>query len=84
MRTCPLGHSCNSCLWQVRLRGQNPQTGQEVDDDKCALAWLPILLVENSQQQRQTAAAVESFRNTMVQDNGALGHLMQNLLERPQ
>jgi hypothetical protein len=27
------------------------------------------LLVENSQQQRQTGAAVESFRNEMVQAN---------------
>ena len=29
----------------------------------------PVLLVENSQQQRQTGAAVESFRNEMVNAN---------------
>jgi len=28
-----------------------------------------MLLIENSQQQRQTGAAVESFRNEMVQFN---------------
>jgi len=33
------------------------------------VAWMPILLIENSQQQRQTGAAVESFRNEMVQSN---------------
>jgi hypothetical protein len=30
------------------------------------MAWIPILLVENSQQQRSTSAAVESFRNEMA------------------
>jgi hypothetical protein len=33
------------------------------------MAWLPMLLIENSQQQRQTGAAVESFRNEMVKAN---------------
>ena len=35
----------------------------------CAVVWLPILTIENSQQQRQTGAAVESFRNEMVKAN---------------
>jgi hypothetical protein len=30
---------------------------------------MPILMIENSQQQRQTGAAVESFRNEMVKSN---------------
>jgi hypothetical protein len=30
------------------------------------MAWVPILLVENSAQQRSTAAAVESFRNEVA------------------
>jgi hypothetical protein len=50
----------------------SPQSGQEVDQENCAIAWLPLLLVENSQQQRQTAAAVESFRNEMVEGNNVL------------
>jgi hypothetical protein len=33
------------------------------------MAWLPILMIENSQQQRSTGAAVESFRNEMVKSN---------------
>ena len=33
------------------------------------MAWLPHLLIENSGQQRQTGAAVESFRNEMVKAN---------------
>ena len=30
---------------------------------RCRISWVPTLLIENSQQQRQTGAAVESFRN---------------------
>ena len=51
------------------MRGNNPNTGEEVDEWACSMAWLPILLIENSQQQRSTGAAVESFRNEMVRAN---------------
>ena len=44
----------------------NPNTGEDLDEWGCAVAWLPILMIENSQQQRSTGAAVESFRNEMV------------------
>ena len=54
------------CAWLTQVRGTNPNTGQEVDEWACAMVWLPMLLIENSQQQRQTGAAVESFRNEVV------------------
>ena len=54
------------CSWFMLVRGKNPQTGQDVDEWGCAMTWLPVLLIENSQQQRQTGAAVESFRNEVV------------------
>jgi hypothetical protein len=70
---CPL-HSfepCRQldCAWFTQVRGTNPNTGKEVDEWACAIAWMPILMIENSQQQRQTGAAVESFRNEMVKAN---------------
>ena len=49
--------------WFTQIRGTHPQTGQEIDEWGCAVTWIPTLLIENSQQQRQTGAAVESFRN---------------------
>lgn len=55
------------CAWFTQMRGVNPQTGQEVDNWGCAIAWMPLLLVENSNQQRQTAASVDSMRNEIVQ-----------------
>ena len=72
---CPLNgfKPCKQleCAWFIQLQGKNPQTGQDIDDWGCSIAWLPILTIENSQQQRQTGAAVESFRNEMVKANEA-------------
>ena len=63
---CPLiGEDCLGikCSWFTQIRGTHPQTGQEIDEWGCAVTWIPTLLIENSQQQRQTGAAVESLRN---------------------
>ena len=69
---CPLiGKDCiqMQCSWFTQVRGTNPQTGEEVDEWGCAVSWLPMLLIENSQMQRETGAAVESARNESVRDN---------------
>ena len=63
---CPLiGEDCLGlkCSWFTHVRGNHPRTGADIDELSCAITWMPILLIENSQQQRQTGAAVESFRN---------------------
>jgi hypothetical protein len=57
------------CSWFTQVRGTNPNTGEPVDNWSCAISWLPVLLIENSQQQRQTGSAVESFRNEMTKNN---------------
>ena len=57
------------CAWFMKVVGKNPNTGADVEDWGCSMAWLPILTIENSQMQRQTGAAVESFRNEMVKAN---------------
>jgi hypothetical protein len=54
------------CAWFTRVQGVDTNTGNQVDEFQCAIAWMPMLLIENSGQQRQTGAAVESFRNEMV------------------
>ena len=70
---CPLHNfePCREleCAWFTQIRGHNPNTGAEIDDWGCAISWMPILMIENSQQQRSTGAAVESFRNEMVKNN---------------
>lgn len=57
------------CCWFMQIQGKNPNTGAEINEWGCSMAWLPIMVLENSQQQRQTGAAVESFRNEMVKAN---------------
>lgn len=57
------------CAWFMKVTGSNPNTGDAVDEWGCSMAWLPIMMLENSQQQRQTGAAVESFRNEVVRTN---------------
>lgn len=83
---CPLNgfEPCKQleCAWFTKLAGTNPNTGQQMDEWGCAVAWLPVLLVENSQQQRHTGAAVESFRNEMVRANESISPLLLKQ-ERP-
>ena len=75
--TCPLNSKCEEikdgaihrCAWYTKLAGTNPNTGEQTDEQGCAIAWLPMLMIENSMQQRSTSAAVESFRNEMTNAN---------------
>lgn len=83
---CPLfkkpciEHECN---WYTHVQGMHPQTGQVIDQYGCAVTWVPILAIELSKTQRETGAAVESFRNETlrlhqeslsVQLRGAIPH----------
>jgi len=70
---CPLNNfeSCKQfeCAWFTSVRGKNSNTGEEVDDYGCAIAWLPLLTINSAMQQSQTGSAIESFRNEMVKAN---------------
>jgi hypothetical protein len=57
------------CAWFTKVQGYDINTGKQIDEWNCAVNWLPMLLIENSGQQRSTGAAVESFRNEMVKAN---------------
>lgn len=77
---CPLNEfaPCKQleCAWFTKVAGTNPNTGEPVEEFSCAVSWIPMLLIENSQQQRSTGAAVESFRNEMVKANEASRDLL--------
>ena len=55
------------CAWITQIRGMDPQTGEDVDEWDCAIKWLPFLLIENTKKNIESGAAVESFRNEVVQ-----------------
>lgn len=59
----------HDCPKYVRIHGIHPGSGEDVDRFGCVDAFMPMLLIENSQLQRQTVAAVESFRNEMATAN---------------
>jgi hypothetical protein len=66
---CPLVKSdCleNKCALFTCVRGTDNNTGKEVDEWQCAIAWLPMLLINAANESRKTCAATESFRNEMV------------------
>jgi hypothetical protein len=69
----------HGCRFYVQVQGAHPQTGEQLNRWDCAIAWLPILLIENSQQQRHTGSAVESFRNEVIVANA---QRMNALIER--
>lgn len=59
----------HECPKFVKISGVNPNDGAPVDKFGCVDSFIPMLLIENSQQQRQTGAAIESFRNEIVEAN---------------
>ena len=76
---CPLGATCETvrvdavgtqyiarCPWYTCVRGRDNNTGDEVDEWRCAIAWLPMLTINTANESRQGAAATESFRNEMT------------------
>ena len=65
------------CRFWVHVQGKNPQTGETVSNGDCAFCWTPVLLIENSKVNRETGAAIESFRNEMVKSNESTNALLE-------
>ena len=82
--TCPLGHECEKavdgavhrCAWYVEIVGIHPQTGEDIREWSCSMAWMPVLLVENARTNRGQTAAIESFRNETVKGNEQFADLI--------
>ena len=68
----------HDCIKWTQVQGKHPQSGKDISEWDCSDKWQVLLLIENSQQQRGTQKAVESFRNEMVKQNSdfnlALSH----------
>lgn len=73
----PMEEVCHKCPMWTQLRGLDPQTGEPIPDEwNCAIGHMPKLLIENSQQSRQTGASVDKtateifkFHKSMVDMN---------------
>jgi hypothetical protein len=76
----PMKQVCHTCEWWVHLRGKHPQGEEIVDAWGCAIAWLPCLMVENSQMQRQTAASVDKVATVMDQASSSATAMRAELI----
>jgi hypothetical protein len=63
---CFVGVTKHNCQKWTHVVGKHPQSQEHINRYGCADSFLPILMIENSQMQRQTGAAIESFRNDLV------------------
>src|SRR5210317_432563 len=68
---CPLHRKdvskvCHKCAWYTLVRGKDPQTGEDVDEWRCAIAWMPMVGIETNKNIRGTQSATESIRNDIV------------------
>jgi hypothetical protein len=85
---CPLNgfEPCKlwDCSWFIEVKGKHPQTGTDMNEWGCAMAWMPVMMIENSRQQHSTAVAVESFRNEMVKANDASQRVLLAAANIPQ
>lgn len=66
-----------ACEMWTFVKGKDPQGG-EINQGGCAVAWVPILLIENANVARGVAASVQTLRN----ENVTIGqHITGALLE---
>jgi hypothetical protein len=72
------------CRFWIHVQGKNPQTGETVSNGDCAMAWMPVLLIENSKVNRETGAAVESMRNESVTTGAQLTQALMQVANKKQ
>ena len=87
---CPLGSKCEEirdnvlyrCAWFVKLVGKDPQSTKEIDEWRCAIAWLPLMQVEVAQTNRASAEAVVSMRDETVKRQDLFNGLIAEGVKR--
>lgn len=83
---CPLWKApCkeHACRWWIQVQGKNPQSEELINRWDCAISWLPLLLIENSQQQRATHREINVLRNEVVASNAdARNHLIESFSQQ--
>ena len=82
---CPLGSTCETikdgkivrCAWLVALAGVDPQTGERLEDaHRCAMAWMPLLLIENANTNRGQTDALCSMRDEQIQSANITNNIL--------
>jgi hypothetical protein len=53
----------STCRWWTHVAGKDPQSEKVIDHFDCAVAWVPVVVLEASQMTRQGTATMQEFRN---------------------
>ena len=72
--TCPLGHTCEQCLWRVKVTKEHIQTGEVDVFHNCAIVVIAEQAGEQAKQIYSLGAAVESQRNVSMDAASLLAH----------
>jgi hypothetical protein len=86
---CPLGAVCEEvkkdgkiyrCPWYTKLQGKDPLSDKIFDEWKCAIAWLPIIMLENAQTNRGQTEVLSAMREeSLNRQNAAISAIMKGL-----
>jgi len=60
------------CRWWQHVQGKDPQSEKFIDQWDCAVAWMPTIGLEGSQQSRQCGASVDKVANQVVEVKSAI------------
>ena len=63
-------------MWYTKLVGDDPNTGELIEDWSCAISWMPTLQIEMSRTNRGQTEALESFRNETVKGQSTFNELI--------
>lgn len=72
----------HDCMLYTNISWINPQTGLGEDKYACALALIPIMLVENARKTGGVQAAVETARNDICTRQDTFNQLAIEARER--
>jgi hypothetical protein len=82
-KICPLAGECieHRCAWYTHVIGAHPQTGEAIDRFDCAVAMLPMLMIEAASAARQSVAQLSEGNelNKQALRSAAMGGATQEL-----
>jgi hypothetical protein len=70
--SCIDGVTKHKCQKWIHIAGKKPQSEEIIDQYGCADKFTHLLMIENSQMQRQTAREINVLRNVVLQQRDQL------------
>ena len=80
-RTCPLGHTCESCLWQVEIQKTNLATQEVANHKACAITELPAMMINVGRETHNVSATIDQLRLGVNRGNDAMQQLVHQAQE---